>query len=144
MQRLAPEIPAIEVEEVEGEQECVAGGARGERLLQRAKIRDPAMLDHGLAVEIRGANGEHRGRLGDRGEPVGPIEAAPGQESHAAVLDAHMQPIAVPLDLVQPAVTRRHFVREARKTGFDELRERVLLCRRGKLSCRESLSSTPL
>ena len=57
LQRLAPEIPAIEVEEVEGEQECVAGGARGERLLQRAKIRDPAMLDHGLAVEIRGANG---------------------------------------------------------------------------------------
>src|SRR3954454_7040004 len=45
LQRLAPEIPAIEVEEVEGEQECVAGGARGERLLQRAKIRDPAMLD---------------------------------------------------------------------------------------------------
>ena len=106
------------------------GRRPGERLLQRAKIRDPAMLDHGLAVEIRGANGEHRGRLGDRGEPVGPIEAAPGQESHAAVLDAHMQPIAVPLDLVQPAVTRRHFVREARKTGFDELRERVLLCRR--------------
>ena len=56
-QRLAPEVPAIKVEEVEGEQECVAGGARGERLLQRAKIRDPAMLDHGLAVEIRGANG---------------------------------------------------------------------------------------
>ena len=42
-----------------------------------------------------------------------------------------MQPVAaVPLDLVQPAVARRHFVREARKTGFDELRQGVLLCRR--------------
>jgi hypothetical protein len=103
-QRLAPQIPPIQVQKVESEEERVTSRPGRKRLLEGAKIGNAdAVLHDGFAIDIGGLEGQPRRRIGNGREPRGPIEAASSQQPHASALDAHMQPLAVPFDLVQPA-----------------------------------------
>ena len=53
-QRLSTQIPAVEIQEVEGEQQGIVCRTRGKLLLKSSEVCDPAMLHDGLAVEICG------------------------------------------------------------------------------------------
>ena len=85
-QRLAPQIPPIQVQEVESEEQRVASRPGRERLLQGAKIGDADAVFHdGFAVDVGGLEGQPRRGIGNGREPRGPIEAAPSQQPHAPV-----------------------------------------------------------
>ncbi len=53
--------------------------------------------------------------------PVRPVEPRARQQLRLVALDPGMHPIAVELDLVQPAVTGRRLVDEARELRLDPL-----------------------
>ena len=54
---------------------------------------------------------------------VGPVEPGPGQELHAAIVDARGHTIAVELDLVHPLRPRRRLLDRLGKLRRDELRK---------------------
>ena len=60
----------------------------------------------------------------------GPVEPGPGQELHAAVVDARGHAIAVQLDLVHPLRPRRRLLDRLGKLRRDELRKGSIAARR--------------
>ena len=127
----APQVLAVEEQEVEGDQHGPVAAALAEGDAQGPEVRDTALLDHCLAVDIRRSDLQLRGGLGDGREALGPIEAVARQERDSAVVDAHHEPVAVPLELVQPLVARGHFRHRGADARLDEGgRARVLGSRR--------------
>ena len=102
----AAEVPAVEVQQVEGEVDerhgCVAAAL--ERLEARRAVRQ-----HGghLAVDERrpGRQPAHGAR--DLRKLLGPVLPVARDEPHLALLDAGHDAVAVVLDLVEPLVARR-------------------------------------
>jgi hypothetical protein len=110
-QRLAPdkrrggEVPGVEVEEVESKEDELVARASAERVLQRGEMADARVVEHDdLAVDHRLAAGQCSERGGQVAVPMGPVEAAAGDEPHDLARPVCERAVAVELDLVQPVV----------------------------------------
>ena len=116
LQGLARDVDAVQLEEIEDEVDELALPLPGERFLQGleagAAVREQ---DGDLAVDLRAARFQRLCRRDDLGKVAGPVVAAPAPQGHRPALDAAADPVAVVLDLVQPAVAFRR--------GFDERRQ---------------------
>ena len=94
-----------EIEDVIDEALALAGF---ERRLQSRKAGDAAgILDHHFAVDERSARRELGDGLGDVGEFAGPVEALAGEQADLAAVEPGLDPIAVELDLMHPALPAR-------------------------------------
>ncbi|OWK24755.1 hypothetical protein AJ87_18690 [Rhizobium yanglingense] len=122
-------VVTVEIEKVKGIKDRVgwqSAAAPAKRLLQRAEVRPPFLVEHdGLAVEdgrgdIEFARGGNDGR-----KSIGPVVAAAGDGTHASMIDMDCQPIAVELDLVEPLRSGRRLLFEERQTRLDPLWNRI-------------------
>ncbi len=108
-ERQVAEVRALGEQQVEGEEDQVAGLAVGERRLQGREVRRAVVVQRaGLAVDQAVRQG--LGVAGDLPELRRPVEAGAGLQRRMAVLDAQLQAIAVELDLVAPAGPLRRTV----------------------------------
>ena len=83
--------------------------------------QDHLTVDYG-SLNIEGA------RLGrDRRVFRGPVMASPGEDSHGAIVDDDLGPVAVELDLVNPVATLGRLAQEGREHGLDEAQGRRTL-----------------
>src|SRR4030088_1347239 len=79
-----------------------------ERRLQSRKYRNAArILDHHLAVDQRGAGRKLGGGHRDVGKFAGPVEALAGEQADVAAVEPGLDPIAVELDFMHPALAAR-------------------------------------
>jgi hypothetical protein len=77
-------------------------------LAQLRKYRHAVVVTaHRLAVDQAGAHAQRRHRLDDQREPRRPVVPVARQQPHAGGTAARHQPVAVMLDLVNPARTAR-------------------------------------
>jgi hypothetical protein len=56
----------------------------------------------------------------DLSETIGPIVAAPGEYFDSSVPEMDLDPVTVELDLMHPALARRHLVNRSCQSGFDK------------------------
>jgi hypothetical protein len=93
----------------------------------RARIRRGEIRKVLIAAESSGRSKAYNVRIGDpsswmkrieHGDPVG-APSPPLEQPHDVAVAAHLEPIAVVLDLVRPAGSRRHLVREGGDAGRD-------------------------
>lgn len=123
-QRRFAQVAAVEVEQVESIIEHVAAAAL-QRLDQHGEARDAGRrLDQDLAVDDRELGGDVGESLRNAGKALRPVEPLPAEQLYAAVLEVSLQAVAVVLDLVQPAGTRRRRLRRRREAGLDVARHR--------------------
>ncbi len=104
-ERRVPQVEAVQVKEVERIVEEPVGQALAERGLQRREVRCAgSIFDDEFAVDQRLA---HRKRLERRDHGLAefrrPVEPTACEQGEAALVDARLDPVAVELDLVQPA-----------------------------------------
>ncbi len=101
-----PEVPAVEVQEVEGEidERRPSLGAA----LQGLEARRPVRQHRGdLAVEERRPRRQAADGAGDLRELLRPVLPVAGDEPHLPLVDSRHDAIAVVLDLVEPVVAGR-------------------------------------
>ena len=119
-QRHRAQVVAVQMEEVEGEEDQLVRAPLGERVLQGGEARDaPLVLHHDLAVDQRLLAGQSSKASASTPVAVGPVEPGAGEQPHLAVVDARDGPIAVELDLVQPVVAVGHPRRRRRQLRPD-------------------------
>ena len=108
LDRLAPQVGAVQLQQVEGIEEgvdLVAAAA------QDVEPGEPALVAaHHLAVDEAGPHLEVVHGLDHEREAVRPVVAAPGNQPDADGIAPGHQPIAVVLDFVQPAGAGRRTV----------------------------------
>ena len=86
-ERHARQIPAVEMQQIEGDEHDLGPRAR-QRVLQALKARDAVrVVDDGFAVDERRAARQRARRRRDGFEALGPIVAAARQHRGVAVLD---------------------------------------------------------
>src|SRR5690606_21005339 len=106
--RLEPhvrQIVPVEIDEIEDFVDQPGRAIGGQRLLQLTKAAGAVRLQrHELAVDHRPFDAEVRERFHQRREARGPVLAVAAEETDGPALDTRDQPVAVELDLVQPAV----------------------------------------
>ena len=140
-ERRVPEVEAVEIQKVKGIERHVAAAAL-KRVDQRSEARDAGCrLHHHLAVDDRDLHRHLGERLGNGGEPLGPVEALPAEERDAAIFQARLDAIAVMLDLVQPVAARRRLLRRCRQRGLDEARHGAGLGLRHRRGIDDGLAS---
>ena len=102
----------------------VGGGRAIKSVLQALKVRRSVVARSGeLAVEPSGAQAQGLDGIGDGREFVGPVVAAPGEQTHgAARVDASKDAVAVKFQLVNPA----HAIRWRRVGQRGQLRRQRL------------------
>jgi len=117
-ERFAPQILAVEFQQVEGEQEHAAIVALVAQPLEHGE----AVLVAGdrLDVDQAGARLEPVHGLDDGGIAVRPVVPVAGEQPHAAAVSAHHEAVAVVLDLVNPVCTGWGLVGGRWQAGFDE------------------------
>ena len=123
---LAQVFPSIE-QEVECEIDQVAGVALRQRCLQCGKVRGAVVVER-TNLPVYDTIGKRRGGVGDLRILGGPIQAFTGFERHIAIGEAHLNSIAVKLDLVQPVVASRRAFERFAELRRDEVRQ--VCCRR--------------
>src|SRR5215207_1100221 len=117
-QRDVREVGAAEIQEIKGIKGHPVRPPCLERLLQGGEARNAALLlDDHLAVDQRRAELQPSQSLGHRFEAVGPVQALPGEQVYPAPVDPCLQPIAVQLDLVEPARTTLRRAGQGRGAG---------------------------
>ena len=122
-QRRISEVEAIHEEQIERIEGEVARTAP-QSFDQRPEAPSASLGQcNDFAVDQPRFQGEGGGRLGDRFEPLGPVEALPGAHGDAAVGDVELHPVAVIFDLVQPVRAGRRLVHGGREAGCDKGRE---------------------
>ena len=60
------------------------------------------------------------GVVGDLAETIGPVVAAAGEDLDGFVGEVDLDPVAVELDLMNPALAGRHLLDRGRQRGLDE------------------------
>ena len=122
-ERRIPQIEAIDEEKIERiEGEIASTAPQG--FDQPPEARNAGLgLGNDFPVDQPRFQREGGGRLGDRFEPLGPVEALPGAHGDAAVGDAELHAVAVIFDLVEPVRAGRRLVHGRRQAGCDEGRE---------------------
>src|SRR5262249_25437482 len=126
-QRLAGEIAAVEIQQIEHIIDEAVGATVFQIGLQQRKTTDAAfVLDDDFAVE-QGSLGRQRGdRFGNRREAVRPILLLARQQLHIAGIEPRLDPIAVELDLMQPIRPARSAVVERSERDRNETRRRLI------------------
>jgi hypothetical protein len=120
--RLPPQILAVEVQEIEGEEHdavprLVDGRAEG------VEVGDAVLvLDHDLAIDQGSLTAQLAASIDHPAIWSGPIPAAAGEGSYLAAVDYDQGAVAVMLDLVNPALSRGQFRHERRDFRPDEAR----------------------
>ncbi len=104
------------------------------------KLARPSLVDRAhLAVEHRVRRADRAGqRTRHRREALGQVVVAPAQELHLAAAQVGERAVAVPLDLVQPALLRRNLLGERRQHRLVALRRRLV-----RRPCGRGASSSP-
>ena len=117
------DVPTVEMQEIEGVIESRTALAIGGRLgigeAWQASLIDTAQF----AIEITGLDVQVRERRGCAWIFGGPVEAGPGQELHAAIVDAGGHAKAVELDFMQPLRPRGGLFDELGELRRDERAE---------------------
>ena len=115
-----PQIEAIDEEKIERiEGEIASTAPQG--FDQSPEARNAGLgLGNDFPVDQPRFQGQGGGRLGDRFEPLGPVEALPGAHGDAAVGDAELHAVAVIFDLVEPVRAGRCLLHGGRQAGCDE------------------------
>src|SRR5215468_6015246 len=71
--------------------------------LQQGKAGNAlVILDDQFAIEERSLRRQHRNRLGDLFEAMGPVELLARQKTHPPMIEPRLDAVAVELDLVNP------------------------------------------
>ena len=105
-QRQLPQIVTVEVKQVERDQHDL-GRLALQLVLQDREVGGAVRGRHDdLAIDDRGTGADVPGIVGDLLEAFGPVVAAPGEDLDGLVGEVDLDPIAVELDLVKPAVRR--------------------------------------
>ena len=119
-QRQLPQIVAVEIEQIEGDHHDL-GRLALQLVLQHREVGGAVGGGHDdLAVDDRRAGADVPSIVGDLLEALGPVVAAPGEDLDRLVGEMDLDPVAVELDLVDPAVAGRHLLDRCRQRGFDE------------------------
>jgi hypothetical protein len=106
-QRQGAQILPIEVEKIEGVIAKPVGPASRQVGMKGRKVRLAAWSgDDGLTVDDEAVR-EIGDRIGDRLELFCPVIAAPRQRARLSITKVKLRPVAVELDLVNPARTFR-------------------------------------
>ena len=125
LQPQAPDVFAVEVQQVEDEVGQIGAIATAEDLLQRLKARAAiGQHDGHLAVEKGAPHGQFGCRRAYLGEPVGPVVAVAADEGDVPPVDAAADPVAVELELVQPLVAFRRGAGQGRELRLEALGQR--------------------
>lgn len=128
LQRHASQVVTVEMEKVEDIEGEAVVASRAEIGLEGGKIgcAGPG-LHHELAVDQRRAD-RQGSKGGDHGlaELLRPVQSAAGKQLHPPGLDARLQPVAVELDLVQPAIAGRRRGGERRQRRWQEIGQLAL------------------
>ena len=115
-----PKIAAIQIEQIERDQHDL-GRLALELVLQHREIgRAVGGRHHDLAVDDGGARLDVPGIVGDLLEAVGPVVAPPGEDLGRLVGQMDLDPVAVELDFVNPALSGRHLLDRGCQGRFDE------------------------
>ncbi len=123
-QGCAGQVDAVQIQKIEEIVAKAVAAAFAQVRLQTGEVRRaPLRLHDDLAIEKRGDDGQGLERLLEARKLRGPVESAAGLELGPTGVDAREQPVAVELDLMHPAVTRRRLARERGKLRLDELRQ---------------------
>ena len=94
---------AVQVQQVEGIENEVAGPPLRQGVLQRRERADAVfVLDHDLAVEQQPVAGQPKERGGQVAVTRRPVVAVAGEQADVVAVDPDQRPVAVELDLVQP------------------------------------------
>ena len=92
-----------------------------EFVLQHGKIRGAVGgRNDDLAVDDGGAGADVPGFVRDLLEALGPVVAAAGVDRHGFMDEMQLHPVAVELDLMDPAFAFRHLVDRRRQRRLDE------------------------
>ena len=125
-QRHLPDIAAVQIEQIEGDQND-AGRLTLELVLQDREVGGAiGGRHHDLAVDDGGACLDVPGVMGDLLEPMRPVVTAPGEYLHRLVGEVDLDPVAVELDFVDPARSGRHPLDRGRQGRLDEAGQRRL------------------
>ena len=118
LKRIAPQIVAVQLDEVEGVEEYAVVSAVVTDEIERG---NPVVIaGDGFAVDDAGARAEPSQRLNDQREAAGEIITRTAVEPHLCALLAGNDAETVVLDLVQPLAAGRQFVGFCRKARRDE------------------------
>ena len=102
-ERQARDVPAVEVQEIEGVIDELHAALAVGRRLGMGEARQSGVIDAAeFAVEIGGLRLHIRERRDGAWIFVAPVEAGPSQELRAAIVDARGHAKAVQFDLVEP------------------------------------------
>jgi len=126
------DIVTIEVEEVErieqGRRDLVSDLSSGcpERLLQQAEIRPTLLVENDcFAIQDHRCWSQGSSRFRNRREPIGPIEAASGENFHVVGFDVNVQPVTVPLALPPPIAGQWWSLDQKGKRRLDAIGHRI-------------------
>src|SRR5262249_26759793 len=118
---VVPQVLAIDLQQVEGVQKCLARSQSPDRRAQPVEIRHAARAaHHTLAVDRHRLDAQLRQRLCDPGYPVSPVVTAPGKHADPFAITAADEPEAVVVDLMHPLRPGWHATRQRRQAGLDE------------------------
>ena len=120
LERLAPQVVAVQLDQVEGVQEDAGVvAAVADAVEARHAVVAAA---HRLAVDDAGARAQTGQRLDDQREAIGQVVAGAAVEPHAVAVLARDDAEAVVLDLVQPRVAAWRLRRLGGQAWRDEAR----------------------
>jgi hypothetical protein len=115
-QAARPEVPAVEMEQIERIKEKLVVTASLQRGLQARKAGHAILADADqLAIHHRSLHRQPTDSARDRRHARCPIEPVPGQQAHLAVLQGRDQAVAVELDLGKPFVALGRLLGESCK-----------------------------
>ncbi len=124
LERLAPQVVAVELQEIEGDENDVLVVAA---MPQHLKARHPVLIAaHRLAIDQAAARLQLVHGLDDERVAGRPVMPVPGQQPDAdrhGIAPRH-QPIAVVLDLMHPVRPDRRSLARGWQAGLDEAGER--------------------
>src|SRR5690606_29694116 len=125
LQWLLPKILAIEPQQVERDKrDVVRASAAAESLLDRREAGKPFVIaDDRFSVYDGFRCIEFRDGLPDRRETLGPVEQVAGHDPDLIVVKIDAYAVAVPLDLMEPALAFRYAPDEGRQEGSDHARD---------------------
>ena len=119
-QRPRPEILAVEIEQIEEEQDQSRRVAAVGRQLDDVERGEAVGAEAAqLAVEIGLARGERRQGLGDRRIFVRPVKAGACEQLHRAAVEPRMHAVAVVVEFMQPSVAVRGRIDQLRELRLD-------------------------
>src|SRR5262249_32386118 len=118
LKRIAPEVVAVQLNEVEGVEEYALVSAVVTDEIERRNA--VVIAGNSFAVDDAGARAQAGQRLDDQREATGEVVAGTAIEPHLCALLAGNDAEAVVLDFVQPLAAGRQFIGFGRRARRDE------------------------